>query len=304
MFKPLTTAPTKEAQAWAGSAFAPGAHVIATRRLTGGAATTVHLLTIEDVRGARHHAVLRRWTDADDHVSGADCVRREAHILTQLSATDLVAPTLLATDPLGTHCGHAALLMSRLPGRIDLQPKSADAWLQTLASTLAHIHRTPLKAPPAESWLNSDNLIVPSWTKRPELWRDAFDLIGGSPTSDEECFIHHDYQPFNLLWRRGSLSGIVDWVWGSTGSPSFDVGHCRLNLAILYSDELAKRFLELYESISGRKVNAWRDVSELVQYLPGWYDFLGTQVGNRMVVDFAGINERVERTLADALRRA
>ncbi len=303
MFKPITTPPTKEARAWASSAFGRGARVTATRRLTGGAATTMHLLDIEDARGARHQAVLRRWTDEDDHVSGAECVLREAHILTQLATTDLAAPRLLAIDPSGAHCAHAALLMTRLAGRIDLAPTRPDQWLVALATTLAHIHRTPVQAPPAESWLDASKLIVPEWSTRPQIWRDAFALMAEPPTPDDTCFIHHDYQPFNLLWRRGTLTGVVDWVWGSTGSPGFDVGHCRLNLAILYSHEHAARFLELYESIAGRRVNAWRDVNELVQYLPGWYDFLGTQVGKRMTVDFAGVNDRVERTLADALRR-
>jgi aminoglycoside phosphotransferase (APT) family kinase protein len=303
MFNPLTTPPTKEARAWAAAAFAQGARVTATKRLTGGAATTMHLLVIEDVHGALHHAVLRRWTDEDDVSAGAECVQREAHVLTQLATTELPAPRLLAIDPAGTYCGHAALLMTRLPGRIDLQPKKPDEWLRALATMLAEIHRTPVQAPPAQSWLEVNGLIVPDWTSRPELWRDAFALIGESPSADDECFIHHDYQPFNVLWRRGALTGVVDWVWGSTGSPSFDVGHCRLNLAILYSHEHAKRFLELYETISGRTVNAWRDVNELVQYLPGWRDFLGGQVGTRMVIDFEGIHDRVERTLADALRR-
>jgi aminoglycoside phosphotransferase (APT) family kinase protein len=304
MFEPLTTPPSNEARAWVASVFGEGARVTATRRLTGGATTTMHLLNVEDRRGTGHFAVLRRWTDEDDHLSGSDCVRREAHVLTQLEATDLPAPRLLAIDPSGAHCGHAAILMSRVPGRIDLQPRDPDTWLRSMASTLAHIHRAPIPAPRAESWLNREHLVVPAWSKRPSLWRDAFSLLEGAPTPDEVRFIHHDFQPFNLLWRRGALSGVVDWVWGSTGSPSIDVGHCRLNLTILYSPNVAKRFLDEYESLSGHEVNAWRDVSELVQYLPGWSDFVGAQVGDRMAVDFEGMNDRVERTLADALRRA
>lgn len=303
MFNPITTPPNDAARAWVASAYGEGAHVTATKRLTGGATTTMHLLTIDDRIGTRHHAVLRRWTDEDDHVAGADCVRREADILTQLASTDLPVPRLLAIDPSGTHCGHAALLMTRLPGRIDLQPKRPDEWLRMMATMLAKIHQTPAHGPPAESWLNKESLAIPDWSTRPELWRDAIALMSEPPTPDEECFIHHDYQQFNILWRRGSMSGVVDWVWGSTGSPSIDVGHIRMNMAILYSHEHAQRFLELYESISGRTVNAWRDVSELVQYAPDWQSFLVDQVGNRMVLDFEGMNDRVEQTLADALRR-
>jgi len=124
------------------------------------------------------------------------------------------------------------------------------------------------------------------------------------PPVGEQTFIHHDYQQFNTLWQRGRISGVVDWIFGSTGSPSMDLGHCRLNLAVLYSSDHAGRFLELYESASGRKVVPWWDVHELLVYLPGWGEFLQVQAGRLLRVDFAGMHDRVEQTLADALRRA
>jgi hypothetical protein len=82
-----------------------------------------------------------------------------------------------------------------------------------------------------------------------------------------------------------------------------DVGHCRLNLAVLYSSDYARRFLELYETASGRKVVPWWDVHELLVYLPGWGDSLQQQAGRRLDIDFIGMHDRVEATLADALRR-
>ena len=84
-----------------------------------------------------------------------------------------------------------------------------------------------------------------------------------------------------------------------------DAGHCRLNLAVLYSHDHAKRFLGLYEAASGRTVmpGLGRPRTTSV-YLPGWGRFLQIQAGRRLDVDFAGMHERVERTLMDALRRA
>jgi aminoglycoside phosphotransferase (APT) family kinase protein len=146
-------------------------------------------------------------------------------------------------------------------------------------------------------------LIVPEWTKRPEIWRDAIALVAQEAPSGDQCFIHHDYQQFNTLWKRGRISGVVDWIFGSSGSPSMDAGHSRLNLAVLYSSDYATRFLELYESASGRKVDPWWDVHELLVYLPGWGESLQHQAGRRLTVDFAGMHDRVESTLAAALRR-
>jgi aminoglycoside phosphotransferase (APT) family kinase protein len=296
------TRPSAKARNWAATAFGARARVTATKRLKGGISSAVHLLSIDDGHGHQHFVVLRRWNDSG-HADGAAWVRREAHVLEQLAGVDIPAPRVLAIDPTGSSCGEAALLMTRLPGRMDLNPKSPQRWLEELVTMAVRIHGAQILAPEAESWLNRDSLIVPVWSKRPQLWRDAISLVNEAPPSDEHTFIHHDYQHFNLLWQRGRLSGIVDWVFGSIGSPGIDVGHCRLNLAVLYSSECAQLFLDLYERQSGRTVSAWWDVHELLVYLPGWGTFLQQQAGDQRTVDYAGMHNRVEETLASALRR-
>jgi aminoglycoside phosphotransferase (APT) family kinase protein len=52
------------------------------------------------------------------------------------------------------------------------------------------------------------------------------------------CFIHRDFQLFNLLWLRGRLAGVVDWTRSCTGPADFDTEHGRLNLAVLFQGEL------------------------------------------------------------------
>jgi aminoglycoside phosphotransferase (APT) family kinase protein len=302
MLGPTAAPPSQEARVWAAELFGANARVRAVRRLTGGITSAMHVLSVESTNGERHDVVLRGWID-DDHIEGTDRVVREAHILEQLTTTDLPAPRVLATDPTGERCGHPALLMTRLSGRMDLTPRNPTLWLEELAAMLVRIHRADVAAPLAESWLNRNSLTVPAWTKRPEIWRDAIQLVNESPPRGEETFIHHDYQQFNTLWKRGRISGVVDWIFGSTGSPSMDLGHCRLNLSVLYSSDYAKRFLELYESTSGRRVEPWWDVHQLLVYLPGWGDFVQMQAGRRLQIDFAGMHDRVEGTLADALRR-
>ena len=65
-------------------------------------------------------------------------------------------------------------------------------------------------------------------------------------------FVHRDYHPGNVLWEAGRLSGIVDWVNASVGSPWADVGHCRVNIASELGPRAADRFLDLYRAVSGR----------------------------------------------------
>jgi len=275
---------------------------MSVRRLTGGVSSAMHALAVVETNGRHHRCVLRRWVDrlADE---GPALVPREAHILESLERTDIPAPRLLGLDPRGEECESPALLMSYLDGHVQLTPRDRDEWVNQIASMLVRIHHTDIEAPVAESWLNRERLVVPEWSRHPDLWREAFSVIEENPPVAPNCFIHHDYQQFNLLWRRGTISSVVDWVWGSLGSPGIDASPVRLNFSVLYSSELAQQFLNLYESMSGTKVERWWDVEGLLKYLPGWGGFLQQQAGRRMTVDFEKMHERVETTLRAALRR-
>jgi aminoglycoside phosphotransferase (APT) family kinase protein len=300
--QPALVAPSDAALNWAARSIAPGATVTSVRRLTGGITSAMHAISVVDRQGRHHRCVLRRWVD--DHANdGPDRVVREARILEKLESTEIPAPRVLATDVSGEECHESALLMSYLDGRMELKPTNWNDWLTQFVTMLVRIHDANIEAPLAESWLNRERLIVPKWSGQPDLWRDAFALVQVAPPVSPPCFIHHDYQQFNVLWQRGKLSSVVDWVWGSSGSPGIDVGHARLNLSVLYSSERAQQFLDLYESMSGRTVDRWWDVEGLLKYLPGWGDFVQQQAGRRMTIDFVGMHDRVEATLRSALLR-
>jgi aminoglycoside phosphotransferase (APT) family kinase protein len=295
--------PSEAALRWVAGSVGEGVAVVSVRRLTGGVTSAMHAVSIVDAKGRHRRSVLRRWV-GDHPDNGPERVAHEARILTELERTDYPAPRLLGVDPDGNDCGYSALLMSFLDGRVELAPKDPKDWLHQMVAMLVRIHDTHIDAPAAESWLDRANLQVPGWSSRPELWREAIALVRENPPDSPPCFIHHDYQPFNLLWRRGGLTSVVDWVWGSSGSPAIDVAHARLNLSVLYSSELAEQFLDLYESMAGNTVDRWWDVEGLLKYLPGWGEFLQLQAGRRLKVDFAGMHERVEATLISALRRS
>lgn len=276
------------------------------RRLKGGISSAVHAVQINDRLGEPRQYVVRRWTAGEDGAatSGSSEVRREAAVLTGLAGAGLPAPRLVATDADGRHCSHPTLVMTRLPGRLLLRPTDPEDWLRQIAQLLPRIHAAGVPAPPVELWLDRADLQVPDWSSDDGLWRAAFDLVQRTAPSGERCFIHRDYQQFNLLWTDSELTGVVDWVWSSTGAPDIDVAHCRLNLTVLYSAELAGRFLDQYETVSGRRVEPWWDIAGLLVYLPGWGSFLQRQAGDRLRVDYPGMHRRMEAALRAALERA
>ena len=89
------------------------------------------------------------------------------------------------------------------------------------------------------------------------------------------------------------------------GPADVDVGHCRLNLAVLYSAELAADFLAAYEADAGLRVDPYWDIRcATAPAFEDWAAFIPIQVGGRARFDSAGMHRRVDDLLAASLRRA
>jgi aminoglycoside phosphotransferase (APT) family kinase protein len=95
-------------------------------------------------------------------------------------------------------------------------------------------------------------LAPPIWTRHPCAWWRAIEAHQGSEPSAERVFIHRDFHPGNLLWRRHRLTGVVDWANASLGAPEADVGHCRANLAGHLGAAVADDFLSRWQALTGR----------------------------------------------------
>lgn len=269
--------------------------------MVGGITSSVDRLSLRLPGGTSRQVVLKRYIDPD--WGDAQAVRREAAALAAAEAMAVPAPRLLGASPDGADTeGVPSLLMTRAPGHVWLTPPDLDAWIRQLATLLPSIH-----AGPAGAWTpdarDPDTRPVPASARRPELWRSAKRVIATTQPPGDAVFVHGDYQHFNVLWSRGWLSAMVDWASSQTAPPDVDVGHCRLNLAVLYSTEVAERFRHVYQAEAGRRVEPWWDVHQLLDYDDSWQDFIPLQVGGRAPVDVRGMTGRVEELLAMALAR-
>jgi aminoglycoside phosphotransferase (APT) family kinase protein len=201
------------------------------------------------------------------------------------------------------HLGGPAVLMTRVPGRMLLMPRDREDWLRQMAQMLARIHALALDAKPFESWLDRSDLSPPPDASRADLWREAIALVAEERAPTRTCFLHRDYQHFNLLWSDERLTGVVDWIEACAGPPEIDVGHCRLNLTVLFSASVADRFLAIYEAEAGHTVDAWWDLHALLSYGPSWKEFLPIQIDGRAPLEIEGMTGRMEEVLDGALRR-
>ncbi len=283
-----------------------GARVVAWRRMTGGIGSIVHRLTI-DHGSYRDVLVLRQYEPAADPRSLMDTaalIRREAATLRAVHDAGLPAPELVAADADGRESGGPpALLMTRLPGRLAVTPADPEGWLHQIAAMAVRIHDVRVAAGPFEARIDAATPVVPASATRPAVWEAAFGILRQQAPEPATCFIHRDFQHFNLLWRRGRLTGVVDWGSSCTGPPDFDTGHCRLNLAVLFGADWAERFRLAYETEAGRAIDPWWDLYAVTAYSDAWRRFIPVQVAGRAPVDTAGMTSRVEDLLQATLGR-
>jgi aminoglycoside phosphotransferase (APT) family kinase protein len=199
---------------WAASIFGPGARVRSSRSLAGGTASAIHALTIDTPPGQVHRVVLRRYVRPDLLESEPYLAEREATALRFVGGSSLPTPLLLATDLDARYADAPALLMTRVPGHIEWQPRHLEMYLARLAEPLPQIHALPLPNDSPIPLYDPYELEMrrpPRWASNPDVWWKAIEVFDGPPPMVEHSFIHRDYHPGNVLWSRGKVSGVVDW---------------------------------------------------------------------------------------------
>ena len=287
----LRSRPPRQALAWAAARL--GGRVVSARALRGGMSSAVHLITVQRSGAERDQAVLRRYVRPDP--DEPDPAAREARALRLAEAADVPTPALLAVDPDGTEAGVPALLMTRLPGRVDWWPSDLDRWLERLAGLLPRIHGTALPGAtlPRFAPYRQDSYRPPGWARYPRVWERAVEISLGPAPDLPAVLLHRDFHPGNVLWRRGRVSGVVDWLGACAGPAAADVAHCRVNLLTMGA-EVTERFTRRWERVAGAGYHPWGDVVTIVGFLDDLRDGWGSErllvedMLTRAVADLAG----------------
>ena len=271
--------PTPEILQWVAHHVHPRARVTAVAPLPGGITADMDRVTVDSPTGLKD-VVLRRWP-GEDWAEGL--VAREASALAAVRGRGVPAPQLLAMDEDGGETGVRCTLTSALTGQPDLSPADMQSWLGQLATTQAAIHAVPDH--PQTRWDGWYDEGAPlDWLVDRGL-RDAAREAASGPLVEEKVLVHGDYQHFNVLWCDGRLSGVVDWPNAATGNRGSDVGHCRLNLAVLFDTRTAGDYLVMYERAAGVRVDRRADLRALLCFDLGWQRFIPRQVGGRAPLD-------------------
>lgn len=296
--------PSGETLAWVAASMGRGSRVVGFRRMTGGVSSAVHRVTVERL-GARTFVVLRQYPPGQ----GAESLQREIANLGVVEGSVLPVPQVLAADVAGAATGGSpSLLMTRLPGHVELNPPEPRVWLRRIAELAVLLHSLDLPAPTLRPWTDSwiapqDGFRLPVDARKPAVWKAAFAAMTMQPPRDAAVFLHGDFLPVNMLWSRGELTALIDWNGVHRGSRAVDIGHCRRYLSALYDPEWAEQLRTLYESIAGVGLDPWWDLFALLHYNDSQAKWIQGQVAGRYPVDVRGMTHRVEVAVEAAVRR-
>lgn len=266
------TPPTERARRWVENATGPGSKVIRVRRMRGGTSSAVHAVDVRTAGGSMLRLVLRRhllfhWLQEEP-----DLAEKEAHNLQLLEHAGIAAPRLVAVDPDGAECDVPAVLMTRMPGHLELKPRELEPWLRRMAELLPPIHAVEPGSFHVQRWEIWDDLRempAPAWSARKQDWVQLADIVRGSWPDYEPRFVHRDFQHYNVLWTRGRPTGVLDWINASMGPVELDFGHFRYNLLGDFGFDVAERFLVHYRQVTGEEPNPFWEALNFAPEAPG-----------------------------------
>jgi len=181
---------------------------------------------------------------------------REQRVLRVLDGLGGLAPVPLGGDLDGRWSRYPASLIGWLDGQPDIAPTEPGEWARQLGRALAAVHRLPterLVELPSVFDRRGGSQEILGGPLAPQL-RSRWPEVVTSP----EVLTHGDYWAGNVVWRDGRLTGIVDWSGGSRGPRGFDLGWCRLDLVLLFAEQIADDFLAAYEAGTGQAVGEMR----------------------------------------------
>lgn len=260
-----------------------------SKPLKGGVSSVISHHLLDDQSSVVSRQILNKEWLAEE----LDLIIHERASLLALSRGDLTVPTFLAADAIAKECDAPTLLMSTLPGKVQLDRSVYEAGMPQLAETLYRIHQTTI--PPDFRWEYAPyapihEITVPNWTTNPDDWEKALHFVQNSTPSFTPVFIHRDYHPTNILWEDGKLSGVVDWINACRGPALVDVAHCRINFALLYGVETADSFLKAYLNEHHMDYNPHWDILSVFDFVDeemdvyeGWTDLGYTELSSSLM---------------------
>jgi len=159
------------------------------------------------------------------------------------------------------------------------------------------------RRPPTFSFRGPTEPTVPSWTRRPALWRQAIDLRAAGAPPTPHGLLHHDFHFGNILWHNDTITGLVDWTETSWGPADPDVAHICSDIAMLHTTADVETFRGQYVEQGGKldpdaDASRFWVVNDILGFLPDPAHILPAVAGNRPDLTTGSIRRGLEDLLA------
>ncbi|MGI1805881.1 phosphotransferase family protein [Exiguobacterium sp. TDN 0502] len=252
---------------------------------------------VEVLKGATSSLVLRVGEGILRIHTNQDWLREEpdlvAHEVFALQAAGDLAPDVLDYQTDVRDEIPPWLYMTRSPGEIRIDQVN-EQYVERLAQMLAAIHALPVPEARYVYRPYTTERHVPTWTQHPEKWRQ---LLAVEPIESQSIrFIHRDFHPVNVLYELDGTCHTIDWVNACVGPIEVDLAHCRLNLALLESIEMADLFLEKYLKQTKRSYDYSWDIQAAFDFGPEAIDvYTGWEAYGRQNLSQDNVRERLEK---------
>lgn len=271
-------------------------------RLRGGLAASTHLVELGADTPRARAVVLRRFVGQRSPIWPP--IAQEVAALASIAECTLPyqTPHVLGFDLDGSACGYPAILLTRVPGSLDLSPTNALERAARLGRALAELHQAAPRVP-SELRPYEIKLVQAAPDGDAIAWASVRRALGGLSALGSEL-IHGDFHLGNALFQDGALSALLDFTCVRRGPWQFDVGYCRCDLSLLFGLAEADEFSKSYEATRGLRVEAlpyWdlagalRAHPDASSWLPGWLD------AGRSDLEPGLVAERLGRFVARAL---
>ncbi len=236
---------------------APGHRLLSSTPAAAAYTNSVHVLHCASPSGNETRLAVKRMTDDPDPSRAA----ADFHGLRIARQHGIPAPEPLYLDRTGDLLGLPGIVTAFIEGKQVSRPEDVRSWATDIARMLIRVHDA---SPSSEDrshiydgrWMGlyflRDNW--PDTMARHPLAAPIFEAVQelrASLRRVRPVFLHMDYWPGNILWRRGRISGLVDWDAASYGDPALDVAYFRMNMHLRGIKEAADIFLDYYEAESG-----------------------------------------------------
>ena len=209
-----------------------------------GHAGLTFLFEVADAQGARSGYVIKLPPKGVRRHGNTD-VYRQAPLMRALFEAGVPVPRVPWAYDDNPWFEVPFIVMERLPGRVffvwdppamfERSAAAAEPLWEQCATALAHMHQFDWRTHLAD-WEKPEALTdqitrweriyaqapEPAWIKAAEATEKA--LFATRPDGEPVGLFHGDYQPGNLLYHAGKLTGIIDWEISGIGAKLLDIG--------------------------------------------------------------------------------